>query len=98
MKKFLVPASVIALALLIAVPSFALEVKWGGLFRARVLSQSNFTGSTAAGTSDYGYPPTGDLSNGAVSLGAPQNTVANTSLGIPRGVIIPPTTTASISA
>jgi hypothetical protein len=45
------------LALLIAVPSFALEVKWGGLFRARVLSQSDFVG--------YGYP--------TADLGAPQD-------------------------
>jgi len=48
MRKFLVPSLVIALALLIAVPSFALEVKWGGLFRARVLSQEAFT--------SYSYP------------------------------------------
>jgi len=48
MKKFLVPSLVIVLALLIAVPAFALEVKWGGLFRARVLSQVNFA--------DYAYP------------------------------------------
>ncbi len=41
MKRFLVPSLVIVLALLIAVPAFALEVKWGGLFRARVLSQSD---------------------------------------------------------
>ncbi len=45
MRKFLVPSLVIALALLIAVPSFALEVKWGGLFRARVISQSVFEGN-----------------------------------------------------
>ncbi len=65
MKKFLVPSLVITLALLIAVPSFALEVKWGGLFRARVLSQSDFTGTPTVGDGDYGYP--------AVSLGAPQD-------------------------
>jgi len=68
MKKFLVPSLVVVLALLIAVPSFALEVKWGGLFRARVLSQSDFTGTPAAGTGDYGYP--------TVALAHPQDAPA----------------------
>ena len=48
MKRFLVPSLIIVLALLIAVPAFALEVKWGGLFRARVINQVNFT--------NYAYP------------------------------------------
>jgi hypothetical protein len=77
MKKFLVPSLVVVLALLIAVPSFALEVKWGGLFRARVLSQSDFAGAPTAGDGDYGYP--------TVDLGKPQATGANSSLGIPKG-------------
>jgi len=43
MRRFLVVSMVLLLALFIAVPSFALEVKWGGLFRARVMSQEAFT-------------------------------------------------------
>ena len=43
MRRFLVVSMVLLLALVIAVPAFALEVKWGGLFRARVISQHDFT-------------------------------------------------------
>jgi hypothetical protein len=66
MRRFLIPTLVVALALLVAVPSFALEVKYGGLFRARVLSDHNFTGD---GTGGYGYPN--------VALAAPEVTAAN---------------------
>ncbi|HQN19001.1 MAG TPA: hypothetical protein PKV86_07675, partial [Syntrophobacteraceae bacterium] len=61
MRRFLIPTLVVALALLVAVPSFALEVKYGGLFRARVLNDHNFT--------DYGYPN--------AALAYPQATAAN---------------------
>ena len=37
------------LVVALAMPAFALEVKWGGLFRARVLTQDTFT----SGTRDY---------------------------------------------
>lgn len=47
MRRFLVVSMVCLMALAIAVPSFALEVKWGGLFRARVLSQHDFTSYSA---------------------------------------------------
>ncbi len=43
MRRFLTVSAICLLALVIAVPSFAFEVKWGGLFRARVLSQADFT-------------------------------------------------------
>ncbi len=43
MRRFLTISLVCVLALAIAMPVFALEVKWGGLFRARVLSQHSFT-------------------------------------------------------
>jgi hypothetical protein len=43
MRRFLTVTAICLLALVIAVPSFAFEVKWGGLFRARVLSQADFT-------------------------------------------------------
>jgi len=43
MRRFLTVATICLLALVIAVPAFAFEVKWGGLFRARVLSQADFT-------------------------------------------------------
>jgi len=71
MKKFLVPSLIIVLALLIAVPAFALEVKWGGLFRARVINQVNFT--------DYSYPAN-DLSmiRWAPGVDANGKTVAGT--------------------
>ena len=68
MRRFLIPSVVVVLALLIAVPSFALEVKYGGLFRARVLSDYNFTGS-GQNTGTYGWP--------AVDLGSPQLTGSN---------------------
>ena len=48
MRRFLVLSVVVTLALLIAVPSFALEVKYAGLFRARIISQHDFTA--------YAYP------------------------------------------
>lgn len=43
MRRFLTVSAICLLALVIAVPSFAFEVKWGGLFRARVISQAAFT-------------------------------------------------------
>ena len=43
MRRFLVVSMVFLLALAIAVPSFALELKWGGLWRTRVISQQAFT-------------------------------------------------------
>jgi len=54
-------------ALVIAAPSFALEVKWGGLYRARVLSQADFEGS--GGDYGYGYPFTGGGSLSATTAG-----------------------------
>jgi len=55
MRRFLVVSTVLLLALAIAVPSFALEVKWGGLYRARVISQQAFTAYnySAAETTEY---------------------------------------------
>jgi hypothetical protein len=77
MRRFLIPSVVVVLALLIAVPSFALEVKYGGLFRARVLSDYNFTQSNE-NTGTYGYP--------TVSLGSPQLTPYNAfNLGDQKG-------------
>ena len=48
MRRFLTISLVCVLALAIAMPAFALEIKWGGLFRARVLSQHSFTNYSAA--------------------------------------------------
>lgn len=45
MKRYLVISLALFLAVAVAVPAMALEVKYGGLFRARVLSQDNFTTS-----------------------------------------------------
>jgi len=54
MRRFLTISLVCVLALAIAMPVFALEVKWGGLFRARVLSQHSFTNYPLSGAYDLG--------------------------------------------
>jgi len=69
MRRFLTISLVCVLALAIAMPVFALEVKWGGLFRARVLSQHSFTD----------YPRSGTYAT-AVDLSAP-GTPANRNIG-----------------
>jgi len=71
MKRFLIPSLVVVLALLVAVPSFALEVKYGGLFRARVLSQADFTGTTTA-DGDWGYGALNSASTNTLSMLNPQ--------------------------
>jgi hypothetical protein len=62
MRRFLIPSVVVVLALLIAVPSFALEVKYSGLFRARVFSQHDFTG--------WAYPANGLAAGGSNTIAA----------------------------
>ena len=78
MRRFLTVSAICLLALVIAVPSFAFEVKWGGLFRARVLSQADFTNynydsSTTPGT---GTPSATTAANGA--LGNDLSMIRNT--------------------
>lgn len=53
MRRFLVISLIAFLAVAIAVPAMALEVKYGGLFRARVISQSYFADPPA----NFAYPP-----------------------------------------
>lgn len=42
MRRFLVVSMVCVMALAIAAPTFAIEVKWGGLWRTRLISQHDF--------------------------------------------------------
>jgi len=52
MRRFLVVSMVCVMALAIAAPTFALEVKFGGLWRTRLISQHDFVNATAGETRD----------------------------------------------
>ena len=79
MRKSLVMSVVLVLVVALAMPVFALEVKWGGLFRARVISQSDFTGIGG----DYGYGNKVDLAMPAISgFDRDGNAIANNWAGV----------------
>lgn len=52
MRRFLVVSVICLTVLAVAVPSFALEVKWGGLYRSRIVSSHDFVTALATETRD----------------------------------------------